>query len=77
VTQGDNVGACQDFVTGGKHPLSIPIDCYIDGGAYGILSTSDFAPWPAYDAGVGWDFTSGIGTANAANIVNADWPLPR
>jgi subtilase family serine protease len=77
VTQGDNVGACQDFVTSGKHPLSIPIDCYIDGGTYGILSTSDFAPRPAYDAGVGWDFTSGIGTANAANIVNADWPVPR
>jgi len=26
---------------------------------------------------VGWDFTSGIGTANAANIVNANWPLPK
>jgi subtilase family serine protease len=77
VTQGDNVGACQDFITGGKYPLSIPIGCYIDGGTYGILSIYDFAPWPAYDAGVGWDFTSGIGTANAANIVNADWPLPR
>jgi subtilase family serine protease len=78
VTQGDNVGACQDLVSGSKkHPVSTPIDCYIDGGIYGILSTSDWAPKPAYNAGVGWDFTSGIGTANAANIVNANWPIPR
>jgi subtilase family serine protease len=77
VTQGDNVGACQATVFGAKHPVSIPIDCYIDGGTYGILSTSRRSPRPAYNAGVGWDFTSGIGTANAANIVNADWPLPR
>jgi len=77
VTQGDNVGACQATVIGTKHPVSIPIECYIDGGTYGILSASDWAPNPAYNAGVGWDFTSGIGTANAANIVNAAWPLPR
>jgi subtilase family serine protease len=75
VTQGDNVGACQAVVTGGKHPSSTVRDCFIDGGTYGILSTSNFAPRPAYSSGVGWDFTSGIGTANAANIVNADWPV--
>jgi subtilase family serine protease len=77
VTQGDNVGACQAVVTKGRHPISTATNCFIDGGAYGILSTSNFAPRPAYDAGVGWDFTSGIGTANAANIVNADWPVRR
>lgn len=76
VTQGDNVGACQAVVTGGKHPSSTATNCFIDGGTYGVLSTSNFAPRPAYGAGVGWDFTSGIGTANAANIVNANWPVP-
>ena len=76
VTQGDNVGACQAVVTGGKHPSSTATNCFIDGGTYGVLSTSNFAPRPAYSAGVGWDFTSGIGTANAANIVNANWPVP-
>jgi subtilase family serine protease len=76
VTQGDNVGACQAAVTSGKHPISTVTNCFIDGGTYGILSTSNFAPRPAYNAGVGWDFTSGIGTANAANIVNANWPVP-
>jgi subtilase family serine protease len=76
VTQGDNVGACQAAVTSGKHPISTVTDCFIDGGTYGILSTSIFAPRPAYNAGVGWDFTSGIGTANAANLVNANWPMP-
>lgn len=76
VTQGDNVGACQADVTGGKHPSSTVTNCFIDGGTYGILSSSNYAPRPAYSAGVGWDFTSGIGTANAANIVYANWPLP-
>jgi subtilase family serine protease len=77
VTQGDNVGACQAAVTSGKHPTTTTTNCFIDGGTYGILSTSNFAPRPAYDASVGWDFTSGIGTANATNIVNAAWPVPR
>ncbi len=66
VTQGDNVGACE--ASGGTKT-----DCYVPSGTYGILSTSSTTPRPAYDAGAGWDFTSGIGTPNAANIVNA-WP---
>jgi subtilase family serine protease len=59
VTQGDNVINC----TGAN-------DCYIDGGTYGILSTSDVAADPAYTANTGRDFPTGIGTANAANLVN-------
>jgi subtilase family serine protease len=66
VTQGDNVAAC-DARRG------VLTNCFVSGGTYGILSTSNSAPQPAYDSGVGWDFTSGIGTPNAANIVNA-WP---
>jgi subtilase family serine protease len=64
VTQGDNVINC----TGAD-------DCYIPpppstSNVYGILSTSDASPEPAYTANIGWDFPTGIGTANAANLVN-------
>jgi subtilase family serine protease len=60
VTQGDNVINC----TGTN-------DCYNGGGKYGILSTSDTSPPdPAYTANIGWDFPTGIGTANATNLVN-------
>jgi subtilase family serine protease len=59
VTQGDIVINC----TGTNN-------CYIHGGTYGILSTSDSAPDGAYPATTGWDFATGIGTANAANLVN-------
>jgi len=66
VTQGDNVAAC-------KAKSSVLTNCYRPAGTYGILSTSNAVAQPAYSAGAGWDFASGIGTANAANIVNA-WP---
>jgi subtilase family serine protease len=65
VTQGDNVAACKS--SGGL------TNCYRPAGTYGILSTSNASAQPAYSAGPGWDFASGIGTANATNIVNA-WP---
>jgi len=39
----------------------------------GVLSTSNQAYIPAYSAGVGWDFATGIGSINAANLVNS-WP---
>ncbi|MGO9939162.1 MAG: protease pro-enzyme activation domain-containing protein [Terracidiphilus sp.] len=67
VTLGDNLAACDAARSGAV------TDCYINGGRYGILSTSDSAADPAYSTDVGWDFATGIGTANAANIVNA-WP---
>ncbi len=60
VTQGDNVAVCEGSV-----------DCYTPSGKYGILSTSTTAAQPAYSAGTGWDFSTGIGTVNAANLVNA------
>jgi subtilase family serine protease len=59
VTQGDIVINC----TG-------TFNCYINGGTFGILSTSDTAPNGAYPATTGWDFATGIGTTNAANLVN-------
>jgi subtilase family serine protease/acyl-CoA thioesterase FadM len=48
-------------------------NCYLDGAAAGVLSTSNNAYQPAYGTNVGWDFATGIGTLNAANLVN-NWP---
>ena len=48
-------------------------NCYLGGGAVGVLSTSNNSFAPAYGTSVGWDFATGIGTINAANLVN-NWP---
>jgi len=63
VTLGDNSGVCEAGRNG-------TFNCYT-GGGYGILSTSNAVEDEAYPATPGWDFTSGIGTANAWNIVNS------
>jgi subtilase family serine protease len=63
VTLGDNDIDC----TG-------PYNCYDPGGNVGVLSLSDKSYQPAYTAGVGWDFATGIGTVNATNLVfNPIW----
>lgn len=64
VTQGDIVVNCFGF------------DCYGATGTsssfyYGVLSTSSATNAPAYRATTGWDFATGIGTVNVANLVNA------
>jgi subtilase family serine protease len=48
-------------------------NCYLGGGAVGVLSTSNNSFAPAYGTSLGWDFATGIGTINAANLVN-NWP---
>jgi subtilase family serine protease len=48
-------------------------NCYLGGGAVGVLSTSNDSFAPAYGTSLGWDFATGIGTVNAANLVN-NWP---
>jgi subtilase family serine protease len=40
---------------------------------YGVLSTSDKKLKPAYPAASGWDFATGLGSPNVANVVN-NWP---
>jgi subtilase family serine protease len=62
VTQGDNVVNC-----------SGTLNCYDPAGTYGVLSTSSNSYSPAFKATTGWDFATGIGTVNAANLVN-NWP---
>ncbi|HWC17839.1 MAG TPA: S53 family peptidase, partial [Terriglobales bacterium] len=48
-------------------------NCYFGDGSVGVLSTSNSAFAPAYGTNKGWDFSTGIGTVNVANLVNA-WP---
>jgi len=48
--------------------------CYRPSGTNGVLSTSSGSYLPAFRATGGWDFATGIGTLNAANLV-ANWPL--
>lgn len=62
VTQGD-----MDVNCTGTH------DCYRPSGTNGVLSTSSSSYAKAYGTGTGWDFATGIGSVNAANLVNA-WP---
>jgi subtilase family serine protease len=60
VTLGDMVANC----TG-------TYDCYLDGGTNGVLSTSNSAYDPAYKAGTGWDFATGLGTVNVSNLLSS------
>jgi uncharacterized repeat protein (TIGR01451 family) len=64
VTQGDIDVNCR-----GTH------NCYLPSGSYGVLSTSNSQYQPAFGAGNGWDFATGIGTVNVNNLVN-NWPKP-
>jgi subtilase family serine protease len=48
-------------------------NCFDSADGYGVLSTSNSALQPAYATTAGWDFATGIGTINVANLVNA-WP---
>jgi hypothetical protein len=54
-----------------------PYNCYdpdANQGVVGVLSLSDKSYQPAFMAGVGWDFTTGIGSVNATNLVlNPIW----
>jgi len=69
ITQGDNDVACQ-----GAGKTVVLNNCYLPkGDTYGVLSTSNNSDQPAYKAGAGWDFTTGIGSVNAYNLVMS-WP---
>jgi hypothetical protein len=52
-------------------PCAGAFNCYLDGEALGVLSTSNASYAPAYAATSGWDFATGIGSVNAFNLVNA------
>ncbi|MGA2116997.1 MAG: protease pro-enzyme activation domain-containing protein [Bryobacteraceae bacterium] len=67
ITQGDNDVACE------ADRYGTFTNCYRTQTRYGVLSTSNMSDQPAYRAGAGWDFTSGIGSVNAYNLVMS-WP---
>jgi subtilase family serine protease len=61
VTQGDIVVNCEGTD-----------DCFGSNGTnQGSLSVSSTSYTPAYAAGTGWDFATGLGTVNAYNLVTA------
>jgi subtilase family serine protease len=63
VTRGDIATPC----------IATTPDCYVANSKqnYGILSTSTKALKPAYPATKGWDFATGLGSVNAAKLVDA------
>jgi subtilase family serine protease len=68
ITQGDNDVVCKADKSGNL------TNCYRPtGDTFGVLSTSNSADKPAFTTNVGWDFTSGIGSVNAWNLV-MNWP---
>jgi hypothetical protein len=62
VTQGDMDVNCRALL-GTLH------NCYMPSGTNGVLSTSNASYQPAYGTTAGWDFSTGIGTVNAYNLV--------
>ena len=51
-------------------PCRGTVNCYRPSGTYGVLSSSNSAYAPAYKAGKGWNFATGLGSVNVANLVN-------
>ncbi len=68
-------GTCifYDVTSGDMDVDCVGPNCYLADGAVGVLSTSNTSFAAAYGAALGWDFATGIGTLNAANLVN-NWP---
>jgi subtilase family serine protease len=48
-----------------------PVGCYQPGGQYGVMSSSDSHDEPTFVTHPGYDYPTGIGTIDAANLVNA------
>ena len=69
-----NAGCAFHDVTRGDTdvPCTGKNNCF-GGAPYGALSTSSSSFAPAFAATAGWDFATGLGTANAAMLVS-QWP---
>ena len=71
---GNAVGADCMFRDTTRGDISVPCqpgtaNCFSNpGDVYGVLSTSTSANSPAYFAGPGWDFATGLGSVNATNL---------
>jgi subtilase family serine protease len=53
--------------------VSASADCYDPSGTVGVLSTSALKYKRAFESTKGWDFATGLGSVDAANLVGA-WP---
>ncbi len=75
-SNGNAVGAScifYDVTLGDMDVNCTGANCYFADGSVGVLSTSNAAFSAAYGTTMGWDFSTGIGTVNAVNLVN-NWP---
>jgi subtilase family serine protease len=73
---GNQVGASCVFydVTTGDIDLACrgQLNCYVAANAQlGVLSSADLTLKVAYPAGQGWDYATGLGSVNVANLVNS------
>ena len=64
VTLGDNDAPCAPDID-----QNTTYNCYLPSGTYGVLSTSSTSYAPAFSAGTGWDFATGLGSVNVYNLV--------
>src|SRR5713226_9786689 len=64
-----------DVTSGDMDVDCVGPNCFLANGSVCVLSTSNTSFAPAYGTNIGWDFATGIGTINAANLVN-NWPTP-
>src|SRR6266481_2176803 len=62
-----------DVTSGDMDVNCVGPNCFLADGTVGVLSTSNSSFAPAYGTTTGWDFATGIGTVNVANLVN-NWP---
>jgi hypothetical protein len=72
-TLGNTVGSSCIFYDVTQGDMDLPctgLNCYDPSGAIGVLSTLNSEYQPAYGTTTGWDFATGIGTLNAANLAN-------
>ena len=74
VTLGDDDVPCVPLVADGTTIGTF--NCYLTTGTYGVLSLSNTAYEPAYEATPAWDFTTGLGSVNVYNLLRA-WPGSR
>ena len=71
VTQGDNDVVCDGLFN--CYGSSTSLTGRRASVVYGALSTSTGSLAPAYGATLGWDFSTGLGSVNAVNLVT-NWP---
>ncbi len=64
VAAGDMVVPCTNYPNTTNY-----YECYRPSGTYGVMSTNPNVYVPAFVAGTGWDFATGIGTVNVYNLI--------